>query len=633
MISVSCDGISLSFGPDDVLKDVSFALNEGEKLGVVGVNGAGKSTLLGIIAGAVKDHGGSVSVSKDMTVGLLSQTALPDGDRTVLEEAFSAYGDLEKREKDLEELKKKAENDERAAVKFAAEHEKFVADGGYSFRNRAKGILRGLGLPDGVWNCPVSVLSGGQKTRLALSCLLMRDDDILLLDEPTNHLDTEALFWLEDMLRRSRKTVIAVSHDRYFLDSVCGKILEIEHGQGKVYNGGYTRYLENKKTDREIAQRHYDNQQKEIRRQQEDIEQQRRWNRERNIIAAESRQKLLDKMVLEKKPESLPAQVRMSFGASVQSGEDVLVAEKLEKTFPGRDRPLFSGLCFGVKRGDRLFFTGENGCGKSTLLRIIAGKLSADRGYVVRGTNVNTGYFDQENRGLASGQTVLEAVWSAFPKMTETEIRSALALFLFRGDDVFKSIDVLSGGEKSRLTLLILMMRKSNLLILDEPTNNLDIPSREALEDSVEGFDGTLIAVSHDRYFLKKLSTRIIHFERSDGPAEFVPTETDGFDVYLSMLENRSADRDDAAPPPSAEKERWQNAKRDRAELRKKERRIAAAAGRAAEIEKRISEINAEINGDAAFDHVRLGELTEELEMLEAELLEQYEILESSDNL
>ena len=631
MISVSCDGISLSFGPDDVLKDVSFALNEGEKLGVVGVNGAGKSTLLGIIAGTVTDHGGSVSVSKDMTVGLLSQTALPNGDRTVLEEAFSAFGELVKREKELEELKKLAESDEKAAVRFAAEHEKFVADGGYAFRNRAKGILRGLGLPDETWDCPVSVLSGGQKTRLALSCLLMRDDDVLLLDEPTNHLDTDALFWLEDMLRRSKKTVIAVSHDRYFLDSVCGKILEIEHGRGRVYAGGYTKYLEKKKTDREIAQRHYDNQQKEIRRQQEYIEQQRRWNRERNIIAAESRQKLLDKMVLEEKPESLPAAVRMSFGVSVRSGEDVLVAEKLEKTFPGRKKPLFSDLSFRIKLGDRLFFTGENGCGKSTLLRIIAGKIPADRGYTVRGTNVSIGYYDQENRGFVPDETVLGTVWSQFPKMTETEVRSALALFLFRGDDVFKNVGVLSGGEKSRLTLLVLMMRKSNLLIPDEPTNNLDIPSREALEDALENFDGTLIAVSHDRYFLKKLSTRIIYFGKSDGRADFCPVETDGFDGYLSEMEKKSGAKDAQVPAPSAEKERWQNAKRDRSEMRKKERRLATAAGRAAEIEKRITEINGEMSGPAAFDHLRLTELSEELESLESELLEQYEILDGND--
>ncbi len=633
MIALNCEGISLSFGVDEVLTDVSFTVQEGEKLGIIGVNGAGKSSLFSIISGKREQSGGAYYIAKNHTIGVLEQNIAYESTNTILDEAYSAFSDLLEDEKRLEELRIQAQKSgsEEDARRFSALQESFTARGGYEFRGRCKGILKNLGLPEAFWDKPVSSLSGGQKTRLSLSCLLLSDPDILMLDEPTNHLDMSALFWLEGYLKASKKTVLIISHDRYFLDSIVDSILEIENCKGKLYKGNYTAYVKQKEVDREIEERHYRNQQKEIKRIEAYIEQQRRWNRERNIIAAESRQKQLDKMEKLDKPEALPDTVRMRFELSGESGNDVMSVDRLRKAYPGR--PLFDNVTFQVKKHDRLFITGENGCGKSTLIKILAGRLGADSGSVLLGSNVKIGYYDQENQDLHPSGTVLDELWNTYPTMNETLLRNTLALFLFKGDDVYKRVASLSGGEKARLTLAKLMLSKMNLLILDEPTNHLDIVSRERLEKAIEDFEGTVIAVSHDRYFVSKLATRIADFGTHESGKVFVyEGDYQSFLAYKKGLvpsEGTSV----KAEPVSQSKEQYLSAKRDLAEKRKIERKIIKAKDDIARIEGRIEEINDEMSGDAAFDHVRLASLSTELNECEEKLLALYELLDSLSEL
>jgi len=634
MIALNCENLGLAFGADVILEGVTFSLNEGDKLGIIGVNGAGKSSLFSLITGKYAPSEGAVYIGKDKTLGLLEQNIDYQSDKTILDEAYNTFSDLIRMEAEVESLRLEAERSgsEEAARRFADRQEIFTRRGGYEFRGRCRGILKNLGLPEIFWDKPVTSLSGGQKTRLSLACLLLRDPDILMLDEPTNHLDTDALFWLESYLKASRKTVLVVSHDRYFLDSVVGRILEIENRKGRIFDGNYTQYVKQKAVDREIQERHYKNQQKEIKRIEAYIEQQRRWNRERNIIAAESRQKQLDKMERVERPEALPDTVRMHFEKSGESGNDVMSVSRLAKSYSGK--VLFEDTSFEVKKHDRLFICGPNGCGKSTLIKILAGRLSADRGFVSPGYNVRIGYYDQENQDLHPNNTVLDELWNAYPNMTETALRSTLALFLFKGEDVEKRVSVLSGGEKARLTLARLMLSKMNLLILDEPTNHLDIPSREILENAIASFDGTVIAVSHDRYFVNKLATRILDFGAEKEHRLF--GYEGGYTDYLAYKKSHLTQAAEATDTPiiTASKEQYLNAKRDLAEQRKQERRLKKAKEDIVSLEQRIEELNAEIGADdIGFDYVRLTALTEELEASEAKLLELYELVDELEGL
>ncbi len=628
MIAISCDGLKLSFGTDVILDDVSFSLNEGEKLGIVGVNGAGKSSLLKLITGEYRADEGNVYLASDKTVGVLSQTAVFDSERTILAETEATFSELGEMEKELEALRARAENgDVTAGNRYSILHDTFVRDGGYEYRSRCRGILKNLGFPESQWNERVSSLSGGQKTRLALTCLLLRSPDIMLLDEPTNHLDVGAMFWLEEYLRASKKTLLVVSHDRYFLDRVATAVLEIEHAKAKLYHGNYSAYAEKKAIDREIEERHYKNQQKEIARIEAYIEQQRRWNRERNIIAAESRQKMLDRMERVAKPEALPEQIRMQFRQKEQSAEDVLKVKNLSKSYPGRH--LFSDVTFEVKRGERVFITGENGTGKSTLIRMLAGKDELSCGEVEYGYRVTVGYYDQENQQLTSENTVLNELWNAYADMTQTEIRNVLALFQFKGDEIEKKVSMLSGGEKARLTLAKLILAKRNLLILDEPTNHLDIGSREVLEEALEQFDGTLIAVSHDRYFVRRLASRILDFSAKEKGKLF--DYQGGYESYLiykrEHLAPQSTDSGKQENLSSA-KEEYLAQKQSLAEQRKKERRFKKAKEEADTIEKRIDTIDREMNESDGTDYVHLGKLSEEKDVLEERLLALYEEME-----
>ncbi|MBR5314903.1 MAG: ABC-F family ATP-binding cassette domain-containing protein [Clostridia bacterium] len=626
MISISCENINMTFGSDEVLKKVSFALNDGDRLGIVGVNGAGKTTLFKIITGEYTQTDGNIYVAKDKTVGILAQEDAFDEFGTVLGETFLAKSSLVEKEKELEFLRKMIEEGNNGlADRYAALHDEFTREGGYEFRGRIKGTLKFMGFDESMWDTRISKLSGGQKTRLAMVRLILKEPDIMVLDEPTNHLDTYSVEWLEEFLRSYRKTVIIISHDRYFLDKTATKILEIENGKGKVYNGNYTRYVEQKKLDREIQERHYKNQQREIARIESYIEQQKRWNRERNIIAAESRMKMLDRMEKIDRPDALPESIRLQFNSGTESGNDVLKAKNLSKSYGSLK--LFENVSFEIHKREHVFITGKNGCGKSTLIKMLADKMRADTGVVEYGYNVKVGYYDQENQELFEDNTVLDELWNNYDNLTQTEIRNALALFLFKGDDISKKVSMLSGGEKARLTLCKLILSKMNVLILDEPTNHLDINSREALEQALLGFDGTIIAVTHDRYFLSRLANRILDFE--DGKvSDFIG----GYEQFCDYkkLKTQSGETKVSADNTTSSKADYLNSKKEQAEIRKQERKIKAAKEEVEKIESNLDELEKEIEIYAA-DYVKSAELFEKKEQLESRLLELYEFLEENE--
>jgi len=622
MISISCENINMTFGSEEIIKKVSFALNEGDRLGIVGVNGAGKTTLFKVITGEYTPTDGSVYIAKDKTLGVLVQENAFDENGTVLGETMLAKQDLIDLEKEIEFLRRDLEkgNNELAA-RFTSLHERFTKEGGYEFRGRIKGTLKNMGFDESMWDVRISKLSGGQKTRLAMVRLILKEPDIMLLDEPTNHLDTYSVEWLEDFLRTYKKTVLIISHDRYFLDRAATKILEIENGKGKVYNGNYSSYTEQKKTDREIQERHYKNQQREIARIESYIEQQRRWNRERNIIAAESRQKQLDKMERVERPDSLPESIRLRFNSATESGNDVIKAKGLSKSFGGLR--LFDNVSFEIHKREHVFITGKNGCGKSTLIKILAERLRSDSGSLEYGYNVKVGYYDQANQDLDNDNTVLDELWNSHESLTQTEIRNALALFLFKGDDISKSISMLSGGEKARLTLCKLILSRMNLLILDEPTNHLDINSREALENALLEFDGTIIAVTHDRYLLSKLANRILSFDEGN-VTDFIGTYED----FCRFKKNRDlGNESEKSDKMTDAKESYLQNKREQAEIRKQERKIRLAKEEVEKIENELVMLEADIK-ECETDYVRSAELWEKKESLENRLLELYEMLE-----
>ena len=621
MIAISLGEVSLEFGTDVILDRVSFSLNEGDKLGIVGVNGAGKSTLFKIITGEYTPTSGSVYISKDKTVGMLEQNTGLEGDNTILDAMLASYADLIADEQRLDELQKQlGSGDETIISQYTSLADRFKRAGGYEFRSRCKGILKNLGFDERFHELKISSLSGGQKTRLALAKQLITSPDILMLDEPTNHLDIETLAWLEDFLAQYKGTLLVISHDRWFLDKVTNRTLEIENTHASLYNGNYTRFVELKAENREIRERQYKNQQKEIARIEAYIEQQRRWNRERNIIAAESRQKALDRMVKIERPDELPDKIRLAFTKSGESGNDVLTVRNLAKSFP--DKPLFSDVSFLLKKRDRMFIAGPNGCGKSTMIKIIADKLMPDAGEVEFGYNVTVGYYDQENQNLNPDNTVLDELWDCYENLTQTEIRSALALFLFKGDDIEKKVSVLSGGEKARLTLCKLILSRMNLLILDEPTNHLDINSREALEKALLEFDGTIIAVSHDRYFISKLATRVL-----DLGIKPALDYMGGWEDYKTYRARHTAVETDAEPEVITDaKEQYLKNKEQAAEQRRLKTRIRKNAEETAKLEAELDTVMTELADESRqSDYIHVNELYQRQQQIEERLMELYE--------
>lgn len=528
MIILSCKDICKSYGIRDVLKNITFSINEGDKVGIIGANGEGKSTLFKIITKELSQDSGEVFIDKNKTLGYLSQNLALNSEKNIYEEALSVFDELLNIESKLSSLEIKMS--EPYDEKKASYHEKLIKDyttlqdlyshkGGYVYKGEISRVLKGLGFTENDFYKSINTLSGGQKTRVALCKLLLRKPDIILLDEPTNHLDLEAISWLEDYMKNYKGTVLVISHDRFFLDSVTNNTFEVIGGKVECYNVPYTKFIDLRKKNYETKLKAYNLQQAEIKRQEAIIEKFRSFNREKSIRAAESREKVLEKMEKIEAPTHAKEASKIKFEASVKSGYDVLHIENMAKSYG--DKSLFSNLNLDLKRGEKVALIGENGRGKTTLFKIIMDKVEADKGVKVLGTNVNVGYYDQEQSDLNLDKTIIDEVWDDFPNLTTSKLRIYLASFLFTGDDVFKVINTLSGGEKCRINLLKLILSKSNLLLLDEPTNHLDIISREALEDAILEYDGTLMVISHDRYFLNKVISRILEL-KEDGVSEYL---------------------------------------------------------------------------------------------------------------
>ena len=659
MTILSVKNMTLRFGVTTILEGVDFALDEADRLGIIGVNGCGKSSLFRVITGEYEPEQGGVSIVGGKTVGFLSQdgafdAALGTGDAsadgaatTVLELMLRSRPDMLEMEARLAELEQQLADPNAAhlnalTAEYTALNDRFLREGGLEYRGRCASMLLRLGFDAAAQQQTVDTLSGGQRTRLALAVQLSREPDILMLDEPTNHLDIETTAWLESFLVGYKKCVLVISHDRYFLDRVTTKTLAIENHRATLYQGGYTKSMEQRRLDREIYEKHYRDQQKEIARQEAYIAQQRAWNRERNIIAAESRQKLLDKMVKLEKPQNAPKPVKMRFTRAHESGGEVLDVRGLCMAFG--DKPLFSDLNFLIKKKQRVLLIGPNGCGKSTLIKIILGMLEPTAGCVEAGYHVEVGYYDQENQNLTEENSVLEELWSAYPQEPELKIRNALAQFRFVGEDVDKTVAVLSGGERARLTLCKLMLSHMNLLVLDEPTNHLDIDSREALEGALEQFDGTILTVSHDRYLIDKLATRILMMKPGDAFAgdlldyEVSVTEAgQGYTALMRYKQAREAERTAAATEASslAKSETITDAKADylrnkqsAAEERKKRNRLQKLRQLIPTVENDLDALDALMSGEAATDYKRLAELDGQKSELEEQLMSLYEELE-----
>ena len=543
MISLSLKNISKSYGTDVILKDVSFSINEGEKVGLVGVNGAGKTTLFKILCGTLMPDSGEIFVQKGKKLGYLSQNLDLDENCPLFEEALKVFGDIksiEKRLRELEHLMSRETGHKDDGVhsgllkEYGHLQDEYERQNGYGCESYTRGMLIGLGIQPDSFDKQIRYLSGGLKTRVALSKLLLQEPDILLLDEPTNHLDLDAIAYLEDFLKEYKGTVIIISHDRYFLNVITSKTLELTSGIIEEYNGNYTSFISQRQKRYEDRMNSYEEQQKELKRLEDIIERYRSFNREKSIKQAESREKALARIERLERPTMDTRAAKVDFSIKYKSGNDVIIVENLEKSFG--ELHLFSNLSFMIRRGERVALIGQNGKGKTTIFKMLCGLEDADSGYMRLGKNVDIGYYEQEQKNLSLDKTVIDEVWDDYPDMTVTQVRNALAAFLFTGDDVFKSIASLSGGERCRVSLLKVMLSRSNLLLLDEPTNHLDILSREAVENALLSYEGTLFVISHDRYFLNKVINRILVLE------DQVLTDYPGSFQYYIEKKNASSD-------------------------------------------------------------------------------------------
>ena len=526
MAVLSCKDVKKTYVVDKILDGIDFNLELGDKVGVIGLNGSGKTTLFDILSGRISKDSGEIFIPKDMKVGYLRQHVNIDSDRTIFEECLEVFKPLIGMEEDLRKLEEEiaknsgqeSEKLDRLMERYGNLSEKFIGLNGYGYKSDIRGVLSGLGFLEEDFDKDINLLSGGQKSRISLAKLLLENPDILLLDEPTNHLDIEAINWLEKFLTDYKGTALIISHDRFFLDNVVNRIFLLENKTITIYNSDYTRFMDQRKKDLEVLKRQYDNQQKELKRQEEIIERFMNYGDARYIKQAQSRQKMVDQMKKLEKPTK-DSKTRIRFEPKVKSGRDVLKVEELNKSFG--DLHLLNDLAFELYRGERVGLIGGNGTGKTTLFKIILGEEDEDSGTVEIGHKVNFGYFDQEMKSLDLGKTVMDEVWDDNPKLKYYDIRKLLSQFLFLGDDILKEVKDLSGGEKGRLNLLKLMLSEANLLLMDEPTNHLDIDSKEVLEDALLDYDGTLFVVSHDRYFLNSVCTKILELTE-DGITEYL---------------------------------------------------------------------------------------------------------------
>ncbi len=590
-----------------MLKDITFKVEKQTKLAIVGVNGAGKSTLLKILCDEESFDSGEIHKSKETRLGYLSQHLTLDESLTLYDSMLNAIEPLLKKERRLRELEAlmgESHDLQQVMKEYDQLTHEFQEEGGYSYQSQLTGILRGLGFPDSMWSMPLSHLSGGQKTRISLGRLLLIRPDLLLLDEPTNHLDMETIQWLESYLKSYPNAIILVSHDRYFIDQVTNQILEIENGRSTLYNATYHQYAEMKKKNRDVELKHYINNQKEIKRMQDSIDLLKSYGREKQVKRANSKEKALEKMEKVDRPNSLPSTIRIQFTPLVESGYDVLRVRNLSMSF---EQPLFKDVSFDIFKQERVALLGPNGIGKTTLFKILQNQYIPSSGKIKLGTKVMPGYYDQDHSSLAMHKTIFQEISDAYPRMTNTEIRNACAMFEFKGEDVFKPIDVLSGGEKGRVVLLKLLLMQSNFLILDEPTNHLDIASKEILEEALLSFEGTIFFISHDRYFINKLASKII---------QLAPTGATVYEQNYEQYMNKTEE-----VQTKTKNENYESQKIEQAQKRKQQNQIKKIETSISQHEEKISLLQSEMtHEDVLNDYKRYNDIVKEIETLSSEL-------------
>lgn len=591
---ISCNKIKKSFGVDVILEDINFSVDEREKAAIVGVNGAGKTTIFKILTRELSKDSGDIIIKKDCTLGYLSQMTEFLEDETIFDSLLDVFHNLILMEEEIRTLEKsmgKLSGDEleKTMNRYNRVTHDFEEQNGYEYKSRIRGVIKGLGFTEDESSQTIKTLSGGQKTRLYLGKLLLTSPDILLLDEPTNHLDIDSIRWLEDFLRAYDGSVIVISHDRYFLDKIVSKVIQIENRKSQTFLGNYTTYAKNKEIDRELKLKHFFDQQKEIKKQEETIRILKSFNREKSIKRAESREKLLDKLERVEKVEDAPQKMRIQLSPKRPSGNDVLDVKEIKKSFD--DETLFENVNFSIKKGERVALIGPNGVGKTTLFRIILKQMTSDLGFVKEGSNVMIGYYDQEHQNLDMENTIFNEISFAQPNLTNTEIRNTLASFVFTNDDVYKTIKNLSGGEKGRVALAKIMLSNANFLILDEPTNHLDMYSKEILEETLRNYTGTILYISHDRYFINNTAQKILELTKSG-----VTSYLGNYDYYFEkknelIIENTVQELN----IETLEKNNWKKKKEEQAEERKRKNQLEKIELEISEVENDIQKVEAEL--------------------------------------
>lgn len=617
---LSISQLAKSYGDTPILKNITFKVEARDKLAIIGVNGAGKTTLFRILSGQEEPTSGTISMPKHIEIGYLSQNLELEQDKSCIENLTLVFSPLIEMEEKMHELEAQMGNLQGDALnQIMAQYDRLMhtyeENDGYSYKSKIRGVLAGLGFTQAQIEMPVANLSGGQKTRLSLGKLLLKEPDLLLLDEPTNHLDIDAITWLEGYLKSYRKAVIIISHDRYFIDTIASGIIEIENGKSTLYQGNYQQYADKKKELRQIELKHYLDQQKIIQKQEESIALLHSFNREKQVKRARSKEKQLEKMVKLERPEALPEEISLNFKVRLESGFEVLKVRDLSKSF---DHLLFQHLNFDVKKQDRIAIIGPNGIGKTTFFKILLGEEKADSGHLLWGSHVEVAYYDQEHASLNPTKTIFDEIHDAYPLMTNTQVRQALAAFQFKQEDVFKEINVLSGGEKGRVVLCKLLLKQANLLILDEPTNHLDISSKEVLEDALNSFNGTILFISHDRYFINKIANKVLDFNQDHSQL------IDGnYDTYLV----RKHPGESTVMP----KKETQVSRISEQEQRKMKNTLKNVERKISELEEKQAAFDEELASEEVInDYQKYNDLVSQKEALEEELntlLEQWESL------
>ncbi len=614
MSVINAYDLTFGFLDSTLFSSAAFDIEENDRVGLIGANGTGKTTLFKLICGEYEPNSGSLFLSKNTKTGFAEQFACADSDKTIYDELMTVYAPLFKIESELEALHSEIERNPSPEFieKQSALTEKFQSDGGLTFRSMGRSTLIGLGFGESDFNKSVRDLSGGQRTKLSLGKLLLSDANLILLDEPTNHLDIKSVEWLEDFLKKYNGTAVIISHDRYFLDKVTNKTMEIRHKRISIRKGNYSQYI--KLRDEQILsdKRRFDNQMKEIKRIEGIIEQQKRFNQERNYITIASKEKQIERLKddLPETDANIPV-MKLDFSVNSESGNEVIIADSLEKSYDGKT--LFKNVTLDIRKGERVFLIGPNGCGKSTLLKSLIGRVYPDKGYSKFGANVKPGYYDQEQRGLNLPKSVLQEVYDRFPNFTITQLRGYLAGFLFRGDDINKLMSELSGGERARVALLELSFSHPNLLILDEPTNHLDIESREVLEDTLENYDGTMLCVSHDRYFINRIATKILAFDGTN----IEPFEGN-YDDYINKVmseQTAKAPAEKKVNEYQLRKERESAQRKRQTKIKKLEQSIAELDVQKEDIQSQLDESSSDYESILALTS-RLDELTKQQELL-----------------